>query len=543
MAHKKPYIYIYIYLAIAILFIAGIACEDPKVKSTEETKASKTNTNTPTGDGNTILTFTNKNVKKLRSTNTYQQEVKVQRVSGDDGSISYRSSDDNIATVDANGVVTFKTVGKVTITATKAVAAEHKALRVSYDLLIGTMKWKKVIDAPWTAREGFASVVFDEKLWVMGGQKTEGELNDVWYSSDGVMWTEATSDAPWTAREGLTSVAFDGKIWIMGGCSGTNEDTSYGPEGNNCRSNTQHYYNDVWSSTDGSTWTEERANLVNDNSGTMWDTRAYHTSVVLNGAIYVIGGFAKNSHKWPDLKGMYANDIWSSTDGSTWQRVNTNTVEKWDFYRHDSKSEPTSTKRFRRYSAKKGSVYWGPRYGHGTVVLNNTLFIIGGSTGRHSDALQEGYLKGTNTLKDLKSSGTWPWKSTYKNDVWSSTDGNTWKMPKANDKNIAWVGRRNHATVVFENKIYLIGGRRVGSGKDRVSENDVWTSDDGIRWTEMSITEAFMSARDNFQAVEFDDRLYVMGGGAKKSGVSWSYYEKNADDQYSDVWAYGIWAE
>ena len=36
--------------------------------------------------------------------------------------------------------------------------------------------------APWTPREAHSSVVFDGKIWVIGGQDTEDRTNDVWYS-------------------------------------------------------------------------------------------------------------------------------------------------------------------------------------------------------------------------------------------------------------------------------------------------------------------------------------------------------------------------
>ena len=67
-------------------------------------------------------------------------------------------------------------------------------------------------NASWTRRYSFPSVVFDNKIWVMGG-----DHNDVWYSSDGVNWVQATSSAPWSARRGHTSVVFDNKIWVIGG--------------------------------------------------------------------------------------------------------------------------------------------------------------------------------------------------------------------------------------------------------------------------------------------------------------------------------------
>jgi len=41
--------------------------------------------------------------------------------------------------------------------------------------------------------------------------------SDVWYSSDGIHWTEATPAAPWHGREGFTAVVYGGKMWLLGG--------------------------------------------------------------------------------------------------------------------------------------------------------------------------------------------------------------------------------------------------------------------------------------------------------------------------------------
>ena len=82
-----------------------------------------------------------------------------------------------------------------------------------------------------------SSVLFDEKLWVIGG------ANDIWYSENGISWTLATSDAQFPERYFHTSVVFDNKIWVIGG------------EGAN------GLINDVWFSEDGIFW-EEATNVA-----------------------------------------------------------------------------------------------------------------------------------------------------------------------------------------------------------------------------------------------------------------------------------------
>ena len=56
----------------------------------------------------------------------------------------------------------------------------------------------------------------------MGGHNDiEASLSDVWYSTDGVSWTRATATPGWSERQAHTSVVFDGKMWVMGGYGGT----------------------------------------------------------------------------------------------------------------------------------------------------------------------------------------------------------------------------------------------------------------------------------------------------------------------------------
>jgi hypothetical protein len=77
--------------------------------------------------------------------------------------------------------------------------------------------------AGWPPRAAHVSVVFDNKLWVMGGYPPfPDRLNDVWYSTDGVDWTCADSSADWRPRGWHTSLVYDNKIWVIGGDSTIN---------------------------------------------------------------------------------------------------------------------------------------------------------------------------------------------------------------------------------------------------------------------------------------------------------------------------------
>ena len=72
-------------------------------------------------------------------------------------------------------------------------------------------------------------------MWLIDGAR----LSDVWTSTDGAAWTAVPQVAPVPARYGARALVFDGKLWILGGYGG-----DLGTQ-----------LNDVWSSTDGATWT------------------------------------------------------------------------------------------------------------------------------------------------------------------------------------------------------------------------------------------------------------------------------------------------
>jgi hypothetical protein len=143
-------------------------------------------------------------------------------------------------------------------------------------ILFAQMTWTQATaNAGWSARSNHTSVVFDNKMWVIGGWDGSNR-NDVWYSLNGINWTRATANAQWSARVGHTSVVFDNKIWVCGGFP---------------------YSNDVWYSSDGINWTQATANAG-------WSARTGHTSVVFNNKMWVIGG-----HYYSN----YLNDVWYST--------------------------------------------------------------------------------------------------------------------------------------------------------------------------------------------------------------------------------------
>ena len=73
-------------------------------------------------------------------------------------------------------------------------------------------------NAGWSSREGHTFLVYDNKMWVIGGISNSGRAyDDVWSSSDGINWTEVTGNAGWSGPYGHASLVYDNKMWGLGG--------------------------------------------------------------------------------------------------------------------------------------------------------------------------------------------------------------------------------------------------------------------------------------------------------------------------------------
>jgi hypothetical protein len=194
---------------------------------------------------------------------------------------------------------------------------------------------------------GHTSVVFDNKIWVIGGFDNNWFYkNDVWYSSDGINWTLATSSAPWSGRAGHTSVVFDNKIWVIGGF-----DDSWPPK------------NDVWYSSDGINWT-----LATDTAP--WSERYGHTSVVFDNKIWVIGGYLFQD-VWYTQPFYYSLGEYISPTIDTTRPHNFSTLQF-------NIQKPTSTDIKFQLSSSQDGITWTDFLGpDGT---NSTFYTISGQT-------------------------------------------------------------------------------------------------------------------------------------------------------------------
>ena len=358
-------------------------------------------------------------------------------------------------------------------------------------------------NAAWTARWGHSSVVFDDKIWVLGGN-AGGNKNDVWYSTDGINWTRATIAAAWSARNSHSSVVFDDKIWVLGGF-----DNSSGNK------------NDVWYSTDGINWTRATTNAA-------WSARDAHSSVVFGDKIWVLGG-NDDSNNFNDVYFAYATGDYlkTSSTGAILGGESSTTIDitlldddileladesfdiiisnpinaTIDVISGNNQATGTILAKIFSWDPTTTDAAWSVRSRHSSVVFDGKIWVLGGYDGGH------------------------------KNDVWYSADGINWS--EVTTSNI-WSARIFHSSVVFDGKIWVLGGSTTNSGE--INKNDVWYSTDGSNWVEAS-TNAAWSARNSHSSVVFDNKILVLGGydgGNKKDvwhstdGINWTRATTNA---------------
>ncbi|CAK9031298.1 unnamed protein product [Durusdinium trenchii] len=93
------------------------------------------------------------------------------------------------------------------------------------------------------------------------------------------------------------------------------------------------------------------------------------------------------------------------------------------------------------------------------------------------------------------------------NDVWSSEDGITWTQV-SNDA--SWTARSGHSMVTFNKNMWILAGENSPIGKS-IYFNDVWASPDGKQWEQLT-GNAPWCKRTSAAAATFDSKVFVLGG-------------------------------
>ena len=333
-------------------------------------------------------------------------------------------------------------------------------------------------NAPFSARWVHQVVAYNNRLWVIGGLDGSRRYNDVWWSQDGATWTEVMNNADFSPRHSPTVVAHNDRLWVIGGHDGA-------------------FKNDVWWSQDGATWTEVPPE---ERGSEHFSARSSHQVVVYDDQLWLIGGLADDGYK---------NDVWRSEDGATWEEV--------------LPTNPTPT-----------DPRFSERSDHQVALYDDKLWVIGGWNGTdyYDDVWQseDGQTWEQVVPTDPHFSershhqvvahndqlwviGGWEGGSARKNDVWRLLeDGQNWE--KVVPTGTPFSERSHHEVAVHNNLLWLIGGY------DSARKNDVWWSEDGVRWTQATGSADF-SPRNAHRVVAHNDQLWVIGGwdGARKNDV------------------------
>lgn len=293
------------------------------------------------------------------------------------------------------------------------------------------LDWQEVTNTiPWEARDSQGVIVYKDKLWLMGGLNGNGfverpgfvrygeapHFSDIWVSQNGKDWELVTNKAPWGKRRSIEAVVFQNKIWLIPG---------WGPF-----SGTK---NDIWNSEDGVHW-----NLINPNPN--FPPREGHQFVVFQNKLWLMGGV---NYEKQETK----NDVWYSENGRDWFEATL-------------------------------SASWSPRWDHQVLVFKDKLWLIGGMN----------------------------LKNEVFGDVWVSENGRDWSLVIDNPP---WPARQGHKAIVFKDKIWLLG--RFNSPEQGGGENDVWFSEDGINW-QRTKKDPPWSGREDHGAVVFQDKIWILGG-------------------------------
>jgi len=336
---------------------------------------------------------------------------------------------------------------------------------------------------------GAMAAVMNGRIWVVGGTTSSDSLSaSVYSSADGRTWRTETTTAPYPGRLGAAFHALNGRLYLIAGWTGWDRAT-----GADFRAN------DVWSSADGINWVEEVHEAP-------FNPRYGQGTTVHDGRIWVVAGdFRDEQTQGGDYDINYTNEVWSTSNGSTWQEHSPHAGfyasapdaisangRMWIVGGNDAvnmRDEIWSSSDGGAWTPTPAGARFPKRGGKGLVWFNNQLWISGGASGADN--------------------------ATQFADVWNSADGGTWTRAT---QNAAFGQRYAHAMVVFNNEMYVIGGIAAST-----YQSDVWRSRDGVTWTQVTASAAF-GARYRAKPAVFGGRLWIFGG-SSASGVlndAWS---------------------
>lgn len=289
----------------------------------------------------------------------------------------------------------------------------HNSFAAAPPAGLGEHWWQVTESAPWGKRAQHTAVVFDDRMWILGGRgENETLFGDVWSSADGVVWDLVTSSPGWSPRSDHAAAVFAGKIWLTGGINHTG-------------------LGDVWSSNDGVNWNE----VTHD---APWVVCSSHSLTAHGGRLWQIGGYP------------FRRSVWSTTDGISW------------------------TEHFADIPAGDTLI------AHASLSFSGRLWVLGrGLFAVHSGA------------------------------VWFSDDGAHWFEPGGNSKDPRLM-RLGHGATTHSGRMWISGGELMDN-PSQPEEGSVWSTDDGANWIEHT-SSAYWPSRTQHSMLSFNNRLWILGG-------------------------------
>ena len=119
--------------------------------------------------------------------------------------------------------------------------------------------------------------VFDNKIWIIGGEDKNTKYADIWNSLDGVTWAKVKDNLPFGKRSGSQIVSLNNKLYLIDF--------------------------DVWSSTDGLNWQKVTDAIVKGQE-------VSGNAIVYDNKIWLLGC---------NRNGKFSSGVLYSSDGKTWE--------------------------------------------------------------------------------------------------------------------------------------------------------------------------------------------------------------------------------
>jgi N-acetylneuraminic acid mutarotase len=394
----------------------------------------------------------------------------------------------------------------------------------------GTMGVAATNNTPGGRNSG-NSWVYNNKLYLMGGEISGGAFNDLWsfdISTNNWTWLKGSNTVNPAANFGTIGVSsstnvpaakvnsptwtYNGKLYLFGSLSivtnlTRNDFWEYNPSTNNW----------TWLKGDNSAYVQGQYGSMGFTTNTnMPGGRFSGSSWVYNNKLYLFGGYGLGT----SASDGYLNDLWEydpTTNNFTWIKGR-NVIDKSGIY--DAPLKP---------GARSGGLSWD---------YNNKLYLMGGfgidengMSGSMNDLWEYNpitnvwaWLKGSKFANSLGSFGTFG--------VSAATN-----LPRAREQSATWT---------YNNKLYLFGGRN--SNMSISTSSDTWVFDVSTNnWTwingplffdvfgsygTMGVENAgnFPGSRKGSTAWTYNNKLYLFGGNGR--GVSGSVGVLN------DIWEF-----